>query len=125
MANECILVVDDDPEVIASLARYLRSAGYTTVSAPDGETALQEVSKTRPAVVISDVLMPGLNGFQYCRQLKATPATAQIPVILISGKTDPADHFWAKEVGARTLLRKPVDIPQLLSEITSALARPQ
>ena len=125
MANECILLVDDDPEMIASIGRSLRAAGYTIVSAPDGESALREAATTRPAIVISDVLMPGINGFQCCRQLRAAPETQHIPVILMSGKTDPADHFWAKEVGARILMRKPIEIPRLLSEISSALVRPQ
>lgn len=124
MSKPCILIVDDDPEVIEALGRVLRKAAYATASAPDGETALREIATTRPALVLSDVLMPGMNGFQCCRELKASPDTADIPVILMSGKTDPADHFWAKEVGARVLLRKPVEVPQLLAEIDRALAPP-
>jgi CheY-like chemotaxis protein len=122
MANECILLVDDDPETLASLGRVLSNAGYTTKLAADAVTGMTETQSSRPAVVISDVLMtPGINGYQFCRQLKAAPQTRGIPVILMSGKTDPADQFWAKEVGARVLLRKPVENTRLLSEIANLL----
>lgn len=122
MAQEQILIVDDDPEVLEALGRSLRRANYRTSSAPDAETALREIAASPPAVIVCDILMPGINGFQCCRELKAKPETAGIPVILMSGKTDPADHFWAKEVGARILLKKPVEVARLLSEIQSALA---
>lgn len=122
MAKERILIIDDDPEMIASLGRTLRASGYTTVSAPDAETGLLEIAKERPAVIISDVQMPGINGFQLCRQLRASAATQDLPVILMSGKTDPADHFWAKEVGARVLLRKPIEVSKLVAEVAGALA---
>ena len=107
-----------------TVCRALRRAGFTTSTAPDGESALREVLVVKPALVVSDVLMPGINGFQVCRQLKANPDTAAIPVIMMSGKTDPADHFWAEEVGARILLRKPVDDSRLLAEIARALTVP-
>lgn len=123
MSNECILIVDDDPEVVAMVSRVVRKAGYQTVSATDGESALTEVAKSPPAIVICDVLMPpGINGFQCCRQLKASPSTREIPVILMSGKADAADHLWAEEVGARLLMRKPLDVPRLLAVIAEGLA---
>jgi formate hydrogenlyase transcriptional activator len=121
MARELILVVDDDADHLAALGRSLRLAGYTVTLARDGESALEEVGKVRPALVLSDVLMPGLNGFQTCRKLKENPATKELPVILMSAKTDPADHFWASEVGALVLVPKPIDMPQLIERIAAAL----
>jgi CheY-like chemotaxis protein len=109
--------------VVTTVGRVVRKAGYQTVSASDGATALDEVAKAQPAIVISDVLMPpGINGFQLCRQLKAAATTRDIPVILMSGKADAADHLWAEEVGARLLMRKPLDLPRLLAEIADGLA---
>ncbi len=126
MANELILIVDDDPDMVASVGRAVRKAGYRTAAASDGGAALLEIAKNPPALVISDVLMPpGINGFQLCRQLKGAETTRGLPVILMSGKADPADHFWAEEVGARLLLRKPVDLPRLIAEIAQGLASPK
>jgi CheY-like chemotaxis protein len=123
MANELILIVDDDPELNATIARSIRKAGFRTATAKDGDAALIEVAKLQPALVISDVLMPpSINGFQLCRQLKSAPTTKDIPVILISGKADAADHFWAHEVGARLLLRKPLDLTKLIAEVAEGLA---
>ncbi|CAN5545500.1 N/A [soil metagenome] len=122
MANELILIVDDDSELVATIGRSVRRAGYRTATAGDGDAALIDVAKTPPALVVSDVLMPpGINGFQLCRQLKGAEATKDIPVILISGKADAADHFWAQEVGARVLLRKPLDLTKLIEEIAEGL----
>src|SRR6185312_5999982 len=122
MANELILIVDDAPDMLASIGRAVRKAGYRTAVASDGAAALAEISTNPPALVVSDILMPpGINGFQLCRKLKSAETTRALPVILISGKTDPVDHFWAEEVGARLLLRKPLDLPRLLAEITDGL----
>jgi len=125
MARELILIVDDDQDLLAALARLLRAAGYTVTTARDGESGLEEAGKTRPALVLCDVLMPGLNGFQTVRKLKETPAIRDVPVLMMSAKTDAADHFWASEVGALALLKKPVDPPQLLERIASILAQAQ
>jgi DNA-binding response OmpR family regulator len=125
MANELILIVDDDPEMLTAVGRAVRRAGYRTVVASDGAAALAEIATNPPALVVSDVLMPpGINGFQLCRKLKGAETTRATPVILMSGKTDPVDHFWAEEVGARLLLRKPLDLTRLLAEISDGLALP-
>ena len=123
MARELILIIDDDQDLSASLARVLRAAGYTVTTAPDGETGLIEAAKIRPALVISDVLMPGLNGFQTVRKLKEQPETRATPVLMMSAKTDAADQFWASEVGALALLKKPIDPPVLLESVASILAQ--
>jgi two-component system response regulator MprA len=122
MANELILIVDDDPEMLTAIGRAIRKAGYRTAIASDGAAALAEIATNPPALVVSDVLMPpGINGFQLCRRVKGGETTKATPVILMSGKTDPVDHYWAEEVGARLLLRKPLDLTRLLAEITDGL----
>ncbi len=113
-----ILLVDDTADLLTALARSLRAAGFVVTTARDGESALTEAKEVSPDVVLSDVMMPGLNGFQTCRKLKADPNFANIPVLLMSAKTDPADHFWAEEVGAEMLLKKPLDVRKLVETLT-------
>jgi len=117
MTRRKILIVDDEPELRIALARSIKAAGHDVVTAHDGESAIAEVAKARPDLILSDVMMPGLNGFQTIRKLKESEASASIPVLLMSAKTDPADHFWAEEVGAVALLKKPLDTRQLVERI--------
>lgn len=126
MTRHKILIIDDEPDLLTAYARSVRAAGYDVVMATHGEAALTEVESGRPDLVLSDVMMPGLNGFQTTRKLKETPGCENIPVILMSAKTDPADHFWAEEVGAVILLKKPLDTRLLIErfgEILKALPR--
>lgn len=116
-----ILIVDDEPDLLTSLARSLRAAGYEVETARDGESALTAAS-ARPALILCDVMMPGLNGFQTCRKLKEAEATRAIPVLLMSAKVDPADAFWAEDVGAEALLRKPLDTRELTARVAEVIA---
>ncbi len=116
-----ILIVDDDLEILSALARGLRAAGHTVTAARDGVAALEAARATPPQVILADVMMPGLNGFQLCRRLRQLPETAAVPVLLMSTKTDPADHFWSGEVGARALLLKPVELPEALAQLAAAV----
>lgn len=116
-----ILIADDEPDLRAALARHLKAAGYDVTTAPDGESAIAEVGTSSPDLVLSDVMMPGLNGFQLARRLKESEASASIPVLLMSAKTDPADRFWAEEVGAVALLKKPLDTRVLVQRIEEVL----
>lgn len=124
MSRHKILVVDDDAEVLALVVRALKGAGYTVLSARDGNAAIQEVSDSSPDLVLCDVVMPGLNGFQTTRKLRAIEENTYCPVLLMSGKTDPADVYWAKEVGALALLRKPIDTKALIVQIEDLLKGP-
>ena len=119
-----VLIVDDTPDLLTALARSLRAAGFAVSTARDGQAGLEAASQNELDIVVSDVMMPGLNGFQTCRQIKADPALAELPVILMSAKTDPADHFWAEEVGAEMLLKKPLDPRKLIEMIQQTVAKP-
>jgi CheY-like chemotaxis protein len=124
MSRPLILLVDDEYDLLAAMARQLRAAGYNVNTARDGESALKEASgDSRPDIVISDVMMPGLNGFQMTRKLKSDPETRSIPVLLMSGKVEPADRYWAEETGAAALLPKPVDSRKLLDQVASLLQK--
>jgi DNA-binding response OmpR family regulator len=112
-----ILVIDDGPEQRRFLERVLSAAGYRVVTAPDGEAGKATAHSLRPDLVLLDVMMPGMNGYQVCRALKADPATADRPILVLTAKDQPADRFWAREVGADDFVTKPVDLPDLIRRI--------
>jgi twitching motility two-component system response regulator PilH len=111
------LVVEDDPDQQKLLERMLSGVGYRVVTAGDGVAGLNAATATPPDVVLLDIMMPRMNGYQTCRALKEHPATAHVPVIILTRKEEPADQFWAAEVGAAAFLNKPVDLPRLLETI--------
>lgn len=125
MSRHKILVVDDDPDLLASVVRVLKAAGYKVSAAQGGHAAIEELTTSSPDLVLCDVVMPGFNGFQTTRKLKSIEATSECPVLLMSGKTDPADAYWAKEVGAIALLRKPLDTRALIEQIEDVLSQSQ
>ena len=118
-----ILVIDDGPEQRRFLERTLSAAGYRVVTAPDGQAGTAAAHSLLPDLVILDVMMPGMNGYQVCRTLKGDPATTDRPILVLTAKDEPTDHFWAREVGADDFLSKPVDLPELLGRITELTER--
>lgn len=112
-----ILVIDDGPEQRRFLERTLSAAGYRVVTAPDGEAGTATAHSLLPDLVLLDVMMPGMNGYQVCRALKRDPVTADRPILVLTAKDEPADHFWAREVGADDFLTKPVDLTELIRRI--------
>ncbi len=123
MSRNRVLIVDDEPDLLAALARSIKAAGYEVVTARDGLVAISEVETLAPDLILCDVMMPGLNGFQTTRKLKENVLSAVIPVLLMSAKADPADHFWAQEVGAVALLKKPLDTRELVQHIKDTLTK--
>jgi|MudIll2142460700_1097286.scaffolds.fasta_scaffold09921_2 DNA-binding response OmpR family regulator len=114
-----ILVVDDDVEVLAELVRGLRASGHSVAVARDGLVALDTARTSRLDVIIADVRMPGLNGYQLCRRLRQAADTAGVAVFLMSDKVEPVDRLWATEVGARALFAKPLDAAEALAQLTT------
>lgn len=108
-----ILIVDDvrtDREV---LGRMVEATGNQVVFASNGEEALIQARTLRPALVLMDVVMPGLDGFGACRRLKKEPETAHIPVVLITFKSSETDQFWGRKQGADEYLIKPYNQDQI------------
>jgi DNA-binding response OmpR family regulator len=119
-----ILVIDDDPDQRRFLERMLTATGYRVTIVPDGEAGLAAAVAQPPDAIVLDVMMPRLNGFQTCRRLKKDPATAGCPVVMLTAKDQPADQFWATEVGADAFLTKPIDLPILLDTLARLTDRP-
>ena len=119
MAAQVILVIEDDPDQRKLLERILGSAGYRVFSASDGHAGIEAAAAVRPALIILDVMMPRINGYQACRALRQNPATATTPILMFTIKHEPADEFWATEVGASAFLSKPVNPSELLTAVSS------
>ena len=116
-----ILVVDDDRIIVEILSQSLTLAGYEVATAADGEEGLQLTRELRPDLVLLDVMMPKLDGYAVCQQLKEDPETQLIPIIILTALTDRDDKLKALEVGADEFIRKPPDRQELLIRIKSLL----
>ncbi|CAG0962270.1 Response regulator PleD [Methylophilaceae bacterium] len=119
MAIKTIMVVDDSETDRYLLTEMLEAAGYTVTTAENGEDCLAKVEVSPPDMVLMDVIMPGLNGFQTTRALSKNPDTAHIPVIVCTGKEQATDRMWALRQGARDCVIKPVQAEELLAKIKS------
>lgn len=118
-----ILIVDDSPTEIHVLSTILESNGYQVVTAESGESGVSVAKEELPDLVLMDVVMPGLNGFQATRQLKKDPATAHIPVVIVTTKDQETDKIWGMRQGAKDYLTKPVDEGNLINTIQAILGR--
>jgi len=112
-----ILVVDDSPTEIHVLRTMLEKHGHSVTSAESGEDGITAVRAQLPDLVLMDVVMPGLNGFQATRQLSQTDETANIPVVIVSTKDQATDRVWGMRQGARDYITKPVVEKDLLEII--------
>lgn len=115
--SKLLLVIDDDPVERTILERVLVGAGYRVMTAADGQAGLAAARSGRPDLVLLDVMMPRLNGYQTCRALKRDPTLARCPILMLTAKDETTDRFWAGEVGADAFLTKPADIPLLLQTV--------
>jgi adenylate cyclase len=116
-----ILVVDDTPANVHILQARLAAHGYDVVTATDGEAALVAVRDLQPDLVLLDVMMPKLDGFEVCRRLRADPSQPFVPIILVTAKTDPKDIVAGLEAGGDEYLTKPVDQAALVARVKSML----
>jgi len=116
-----ILIVDDESAARAALEALLRREGFDVRDASDGPSALAECATFRPDLILLDILMPGINGFEVCRRIKATPETRLTPVVLITGLSATEDRIEGINAGADDFLSKPIDINELLARTRSLL----
>jgi twitching motility two-component system response regulator PilH len=117
-----VLIVDDSPTEQHVFCKALERHGYDTVVASDGEEAIGAAQQMRPDVIVMDVVMPGMNGFQATRRLSKDPATANIPVVIVSSKGQETDRIWGLRQGASQYLVKPVESNELVAAVEAAMA---
>jgi twitching motility two-component system response regulator PilH len=116
-----ILIADDSPTEIYVLKKILEKHNHQIIVAEDGEQAVELATSKNPNLILMDVVMPKLNGFQATRKLSKDPATENIPVIIVSSKNQETDKVWGLRQGAKGYLSKPVSEQQLINEVNSLL----
>ncbi|MDX1977640.1 MAG: response regulator [Pseudanabaenaceae cyanobacterium bins.68] len=119
-----VLVVEDSPPQRAMISDLLRESGLEVFTANDGIEALEQIQKTRPDVVVMDVVMPRMNGYELCRKLKKDKATESLPIVMCSTKGEDFDRHWGFKQGANAYISKPFQ-PQELVGTVKQLLRPQ
>lgn len=112
-----VLIVDDSPTETFKLREMLEKNGHGVLEATNGADGVAMARSEQPDLVLMDVVMPGLNGFQATRQLTRSPDTAHIPIIIVTTKDQETDRVWGKRQGARDYLTKPVDEKVLLDTV--------
>ena len=117
-----ILIVDDSPSQLLGIRRIAEKLGHQALTADDGAAGVEAASTQSPDLVLMDVVMPNLNGFQATRALKRDPATRHIPVILVTTKDQDTDRVWGLRQGAMAYLTKPFSEAELAAVIAQALA---
>ena len=118
-----IMIVDDSPTEVHVFKKALEKHGFETVSASDGEECLNLARTVRPDLILMDIVMPGINGFQATRTLTRDPQTRAIPVVMISSKSQETDKIWGMRQGAADYLTKPVTEAVLVAKTREWLDR--
>ncbi len=117
-----ILIVDDSPTQLYSLQKIVEEGGHSTVTADSGEQALEIASFENPELILMDIVMPGMSGYQAKRKLGLNNSTRHIPVIFVSIKSGESDRAWGLRQGAMEYITKPVNRHKLLTAISAAMA---
>ncbi len=120
-APACILIVDDDPAIRAVLRFALDRTGFRTIEAADGREALERFAADAPALVVLDVMLPGLDGIAVCRELRRTSA---VPILFLSSRDEEIDRIIGLEIGGDDYITKPFSPRELVARIRAALRRP-
>jgi DNA-binding response OmpR family regulator len=120
MSQETILVVDDEPNIVELAMLYLKNEGFTVISAADGAQALKKIETERPALVILDLMLPELNGWEVCRRVRAA---GNLPIIMLTARSDDVDKIVGLELGADDYVTKPFNPRELVARVKAVLRR--
>ena len=123
MANSKILVVEDSPTYLRNIVDFLQGYEYEVITAVDGEEALEKAVQENPDLIVLDVILPKKNGFQVCRQLKTSPTTQDIKILMLTSKSQDSDKFWGLKQGADEYMTKPFDDNELVANVAKLLPR--
>jgi twitching motility two-component system response regulator PilH len=117
-----VLVVDDTPSIRELICSYLRKAGYQVIEANNGKEALEKAMVQTLDLVITDVVMPEMNGFELCRSLKKNPSTQNLRIVVCTSKNQDIDRMWGMKQGADIYLTKPFTEEEIMEAVQSAFA---
>jgi DNA-binding response OmpR family regulator len=123
MAKKKVLVVDDEPSVLKVLTRRLATQNYDVVTAADGLEGLEKALADKPDVIISDIMMPGMDGYTFIKKLRANPALAAIPVIILTAKEKMQDLFLFEGIKNCDYIVKPFEGDELIARLAQLLER--
>lgn len=118
-----VLVADDNDDILALVTFRLERAGYTVIQARDGEEALRMATEQKPSLAILDLMMPRLDGYEVTRGIRGDPTIADMPVVLLTARSQEADVARGFDVGADDYIRKPFSPQELLSRVQAILGR--
>jgi len=118
-----ILIVDDEPDTVLPLKRALEIENFNVIEAQDGVEALERVSAETPDLILLDLMLPKLNGFEVCQRLKQDEATSSIPIIMLTAKSETSDKIEGIEIGADDYVTKPFNLDELKARIKAVLRR--
>jgi two-component system, OmpR family, alkaline phosphatase synthesis response regulator PhoP len=121
LPRSIVLIVDDNPQNLDLLAAFLESLPVKLVTAADGMEALEKVSEFNPDLILLDIMMPRISGFQVCSRIKSDPKTKNIKILMLTALNKPADIEQAKKCGTDDFVSKPVNRSELLSRVKSLL----
>jgi two-component system alkaline phosphatase synthesis response regulator PhoP len=116
-----VLIADDNPQGVELLEAYLTGCAYETETAADGEETLRKVAQWRPDLILLDIMMPKISGFEVCKRIRANPATRDIAVLMITALDQLSDIDRAVDAGTDDFLTKPINKTELLLRVRSAL----
>jgi CheY-like chemotaxis protein len=116
-----VLIADDNPQGVELLEAYLSGSDYEVATAADGEETLRQVKQWHPDLILLDIMMPKISGFEVCKRLRADPATQSIAVLMITALDQPSDIERAVEAGTDDFLTKPINKTELLLRVRSVL----
>src|SRR5206468_4981303 len=119
MSAAKILVVDDTPNNVLLLCDLVEAQGYSTIAAASGQEALAKIAADTPHLVLLDVIMPGMNGYDVCRTIRANPKTAILPVVMVTALDPSEERIKGLEAGADDFLTKPIIAAELLARVRS------
>ena len=112
-----ILIVDDSPSQLLGIKRIVEKLGHEAITAEDGAQGVEVAKREIPDLILMDVVMPNLNGFQATRTISKDPKTSHIPIVLVTTKDQDTDRVWGMRQGAKDYIVKPVDATELMAKI--------
>jgi two-component system alkaline phosphatase synthesis response regulator PhoP len=123
MSARTILVVDDEPGIVTIARDYLDRAGFRVVTAADGNAALRSARSEQPALTVLDLMLPGIDGLDVARMLRADPATRRMPIIMLTARVEETDRLIGLELGADDYITKPFSPRELVARVRAVLRR--